>query len=269
MNLTDALKDIRLYLFDMDGTLYLGDRLYDFTPGLLSAIRAAGSRYLFMTNNSSKSVDAYIQKLRRLGIEADREDFITASQATAYYLHKHHSGQTLYVCGTESLKEELRREGFALTEAPEETDCVVMGFDTELTFRKLHDISFLLLTRPEIPYIATNPDLVCPTEFGSVPDCGSVCQMLFNVSGRRPLVIGKPEPLMPRLAMEKWGVSPSQTCVVGDRIYTDIKSGLAAGCLSILVLSGETTQAILDASEEKPHLVLGSAGEIRDSLKKL
>ncbi|MBQ9842936.1 MAG: HAD-IIA family hydrolase [Oscillospiraceae bacterium] len=269
MELANALQTIKLYLFDMDGTLYLGDRLYDFTIDLLQTIRATGGRYLFMTNNSSKSVEDYIRKLEKMGIAATREDFITSSQATAYYLHKHHEGQTLYVCGTESLKAELRREGFALTENTDDTDCIVMGFDTELTFRKLHDVSYLLLTRPEIPYIATNPDLVCPTEFGSVPDCGSVCQMLQNVSGRLPVVIGKPSALMPQLAMEKWGVTGSQTCVIGDRIYTDIKSGLNAGTLTVLVLSGETTREILEASEEKPHLVLSDAGEIRDTLQNL
>ena len=269
MELTGALQNIKLYLFDMDGTLYLGERLYDFTVDLLQTIRATGGRYLFMTNNSSKSVEDYIRKLEKMGIAATREDFITSSQATAYYLHKHHEGQTLYVCGTESLKAELRREGFTLTENTDDTDCIVMGFDTELTFRKLHDVSYLLLTRPAIPYIATNPDLVCPTEFGSVPDCGSVCQMLQNVSGRLPVVIGKPSALMPQLAMEKWGVTGSQTCVIGDRIYTDIKSGLNAGTLTVLVLSGETTEEILEASEEKPHLVLSDAGEIRDTLQNL
>ena len=269
MELANALQNIKLYLFDMDGTLYLGDRLYAFTVDLLQTIRAKGGRYLFMTNNSSKSVEDYIKKLDKMGIAATREDFITSSQATAYYLHKHHEGQTLYVCGTESLKAELRREGFALTENTADTDCIVMGFDTELTFRKLHDVSYLLLTRPEIPYIATNPDLVCPTEFGSVPDCGSVCQMLQNVSGRLPVVIGKPSALMPQLAMEKWGVAGSQTCVIGDRIYTDIKSGLNAGTLTVLVLSGETTREILEASPEKPHLVLSDAGEMRDALKNL
>jgi len=269
MELSNALKKVNLYLFDMDGTLYLGDRLYDFTTDLLQTIRERGCRYLFMTNNSSKSVEDYIKKLAKLGIAATREDFITASQATAYYLHKYHEGQRLYVCGTQSLKEELRREGFTLTARTDDTDCIVMGFDTELTFQKLHDVSYLLLTRPEIPYIATNPDLVCPTEFGSVPDCGSVCQMLRNVSGRLPIVIGKPSALMPQLAMEKWGVAGSQTCVIGDRIYTDIKSGLNAGALTILVLSGETTQAILEASSEKPHLVLSDAGKIRDALKNL
>ena len=269
MDKNQILASKKLFLFDMDGTLYLGDRLFDFTKPLLREIRRIGGKYLFMTNNSSKSVADYIKKLEKLGISSTREDFITSSQATAYYLHKHHEGQRLYVCGTESLKAELRREGFTLTENTDDTDCIVMGFDTELTFRKLHDVSYLLLTRPEIPYIATNPDLVCPTEFGSVPDCGSVCQMLHNVSGRLPVVIGKPSALMPQLAMEKWGVAGSQTCVIGDRIYTDIKSGLNAGTLTVLVLSGETTKEILEASDEKPHLVLSDAGKIRDALKNL
>ena len=266
MDKKQILASKKLFLFDMDGTLYLGDRLFDFTIELLRQIRRTGGKYLFMTNNSSKSVADYIKKLEKLGISSTREDFITSSQATAYYLHKHHKGQRLYVCGTESLKEELRWEGFTVTEKIEETDCIVMGFDTELTFRKLHDVSYLLLTR-ELPYIATNPDLVCPTEFGSVPDCGSVCGMIFNATGKRPVVIGKPSPLMPQLAMDRLGYSKEETCVIGDRIYTDVKSGLNAGITGILVMSGETTPEILAQSQDKPHLVLESAKEILEVLR--
>ena len=264
----ERIKNVKLFLFDMDGTLYLGDRLYDFTPELLAQIKLSGGKYMFMTNNSSKSVVDYIKKLDRLGIKAEYDDFITSSQATAYYLEKNYKGSCLYVCGTESLKEELRRGGFEVTDDLEKVDLIVMGFDTELTFKKLHDVSYLLLTRKDIPYIATNPDYVCPTEFGSVPDCGSVCDMLYNVSKRRPIFIGKPEPLMPILAMEKTGYSKEETAVIGDRIYTDIKSGLNAGVLSILVMSGETTVDILNASEEKPHLVLESGKEILEALRK-
>ena len=262
----EILSRMKLFLFDMDGTLYLGDRLYDFTIELLDAIRNVGGKYLFMTNNSSKSVSDYIKKLEKLGIKATREEFITSSQATAYYLHEYHEGQRLYVCGTESLKEELRMEGFTVTTDLAAVDCVVMGFDTELTFQKLHDVSYLLLTRPGLPYIATNPDLVCPTEFGSVPDCGSVCEMIYNATGRRPVVIGKPSALMPELAMEQTGYKKEETAVVGDRIYTDIKSGLNAGITGILVLSGETTPEMLAASEDKPHLVLQDCSEILTAL---
>ena len=269
MDVRTTIEKMKLYLFDMDGTLYLGSRLYDFTIELLQEIRRTGGKYLFITNNSSKSVVDYVKKLEKFGIAATRDDFMTSSQATAYYLHKHHEGQRLYVCGTESLKEELRSEGFTVTSNIDEVDCIVMGFDTELTFQKLHDVSYLLLTRPELPYIATNPDLVCPTEFGSVPDCGSVCGMIYNATGKRPVVIGKPSSLMPELAMDKLGISKEETCVVGDRIYTDVKSGLNAGCVGILVMSGETTYEILEQSPDKPHLVLESAREILDVLKQL
>ena len=264
----EIIPRMKLYLFDLDGTLYLDSRLYDFTIELLSQIRRTGGQYLFMTNNSSKSVDDYIKKLAKLGIPSTREDFITSSQATAYYLKEHYPGKKLYVCGTRSLKEELESEGFPVTEDPEQAQCIVMGFDTELTFQKLRDVSWLLSTR-DIPYIATNPDLVCPTEFGSVPDCGSVCQMICNATGKRPVVIGKPSALMPRLAMERLGRSPEETCVVGDRIYTDIKSGLNASITGILVMSGETTPEILAQSEDKPHLVLRDGGEILDVLRRL
>ncbi len=266
MDKNQMLQAINLFLFDQDGTLYLGNRLYDFTIPMLDAIRAAGKRYMFMTNNSSKSVEDYIKKLEKMGISAIREDFITSSQATAYYLKKHYPGKTLYVCGTQSLVKELESEGFVTTTDLDQVDCIVMGFDTELTFRKLEDVSKLLLTRKDIPYIATNPDLVCPTEFGSVPDCGSVCHMIYNATGRRPVVIGKPSALMPELAMEHTGYSREETAVVGDRIYTDVKSGLNAGITGILVMSGETTPEILAASQDQPHLVLESCREILEAL---
>ena len=261
-----VLKDVKLFLFDMDGTLYLGDRLFDFTNELLATIKANGGRYMFMTNNSSKSVKDYIIKLGKLGINADYDDFITSSQATAFYLKNHHPNATLYVCGTSSLKEELIKEGFKITENTEETECIVMGFDTELNFKKLHDISYMLCTK-ELPYIATNPDYVCPTEFGSVPDCGSVCDMIYNATGKRPVVIGKPEALMPQLAMKKTGYNEKQTAVIGDRIYTDIKSGINARTATVLVMSGETTKEILASSPDKPDIVLPSGKEILEIIK--
>ncbi len=261
-----TLKNIKLFLFDMDGTLYLGNTLYDFTVELLNTIKQNGGRYMFMTNNSSKSVAAYIEKLDKLGIKATKDEFITSSQATAFYLKKYHKNATLYVCGTQSLKDELIGKGFNITENLEEVGCIVMGFDTELTFKKLHDVSYMLCTR-ELPYIATNPDYVCPTEFGSVPDCGSVCDMIFNATGKRPVVIGKPEALMPQLAMEMTGISKEETAVIGDRIYTDIKSGINAGALTILVMSGETTYEVLQKSTDKPDVVLENAGLMIPMLK--
>lgn len=245
----------------MDGTLYLGNNLFSFTKELLSKIKKQGKKYVFLTNNSSKSVKDYVEKLAKLGIQATAEDFLTSSQATAYYLKLNHKNARLYVCGTMSLKKELQESGFVVTENIDETDVIVMGNDNELTFKKLEDVCKMLLSR-DLPYIATNPDYVCPTEFGSVPDCGSVCDMIYNCTKKRPVFIGKPEPLMPLLAMEKFGVKNNETAVVGDRIYTDIKSGINAKALSILVMSGETDQEILKNSVDKPDLVLKDASEM-------
>ena len=267
MNKEQLLQSIGFYLLDMDGTLYLGDQLYPFTKELLETLRKTGRKYLFLTNNSSKSTEDYVKKLAKFGITATAEDFQTSAQATAFYLQKYHPGKCLYLCGTESFKKELESQGFEVTQDLSKVQCVVMGYDTELNYQKLVDVSKLLLANPDLPYIATNPDLVCPTEFGSVPDCGSVCQMIFNATGRKPEVIGKPGPLMAQLAMEKWGYTKEQTTMVGDRIYTDVKSGLNAGITGILVMSGETTPEILAQSPDKPHLVLEDASEILEAIR--
>ncbi len=263
----DKIKNTRLFLFDMDGTLYIGNNLFPFTKELLATIREKGGKYLFITNNSSKSVEDYVKKLSFLGIDAVTDDFLTSSMATARFLKEKIGDKILYVCGTSSLKKELEANGFTVSDDIERTECVVMGFDTELTFKKLEDVCKILLSKKDIPYVATNPDYVCPTEFGSVPDCGSVCDMIFNATKRRPVVIGKPEPTMIFLAMEKENCQKQETTVIGDRIYTDIKSGLNAGVLSLLVMSGETDEEILSSSPDKPDAVLSDCGDILEILK--
>ena len=237
----------------MDGTLYLGDTLFDFTKELLSEIKKQSKRYLFMTNNSSKSVDAYIEKLKKLGIDAEYDDFITSSQVTAAYLKENHKNAKLYVCGTASFKDELKENGFTVTENIDEVDVIVLGFDTELTFKKLEDACILL--NRGVDYIATNPDWVCPTWYGSVPDCGSISQILKTATGREPYFIGKPRPEMIYLAMEKTGFSAYQTVIIGDRLYTDIASGANAGISSLFVLSGEGTIEDLEKSDIKPTYI--------------
>ncbi len=260
------LSKIKLFLFDMDGTLYIGDRLFDFTLELLETIKAQGKRYMFMTNNSSKSVDDYIKKLGKLGISAEYEDFITSSQATALYLKENCPNDRLYLCGTESFRRELIKNGFTVTDKLDEVDCIVMSNDTELTFKKLDDVSRLLSTR-DVKYVATNVDAVCPTEYGSVPDCGSFCGIIETATGKRPIFIGKPEPTMPLIALEMTGYQKTEAAVIGDRIYTDIKSGLNAGITSILVMSGETTEEILNSSPDKPDIVLPSCRELLEAIR--
>lgn len=234
-----TLKNIKLYLLDMDGTLYIDDNLFDGVTDFLKYVKNIGGRYLFLTNNSSKSVDAYIKKLDSLGISATANDFLTSVDATAFYL-KPKIYKKIYALGTESFKSQLRQEGLPITDKLEDDiDCLCIGFDTELTFKKLEDACSLL--RNDIDYVATNPDLVCPTWYGSVPDCGSLSEMIYNATGKRPFFIGKPNSLMVDLAVEKTGFSRGQTALIGDRLYTDIACAKNANINGIFVLSGEGT----------------------------
>jgi len=269
---TMNLKDIRLFLFDMDGTIYLGYDLFPFTKELLETIRAQGKKYLFMTNNSSMNVSAYVEKMKKLGIETVDEDFITSAQVTAMYLTANYPGKKFYVSGTRSFVEELRSSAAVITEEySDDIEGVVMGYDTELTFKKLWNIS-KLLTEKDIPYIAANPDLVCPTEFGSVPDCGSVAEMIYNATGKRPHFIGKPRPEMPLFAIDRMAkddptINIGTTLVIGDRLYTDIACGLNSGAHTLLVFSGETTREQAEISPYQAEFKLGDCGELLKILK--
>ena len=248
------LSQKKLFLMDMDGTLYLGTRLFEATIPFLDHIRNAGGRVMFLTNNSSKSVEKYVEKLTSFGISSASEDFFTSADATALHLKKNHPSDKIYAAGTASFREQLSACGLNITDKLEDdVSCLVCGFDTELTFSKLEDCCKLL--GRGVDFVATNPDWVCPTEYGYVPDCGSVCEMLFRATGRRPLFIGKPRPEMALYAIEKAGISKDEAIMVGDRIYTDIKCGLNAGISTALVLSGESTRQTLEQSEEKPEYV--------------
>lgn len=247
------LKEKKLFLLDMDGTIYLDDDLFDGTLDFLDYVKRIGGRYLFLTNNSSKGIDKYVEKLARLGIESNADDFLTSTEATIAYLRtKNH--KKIYAFGTQSFKKQLSDAGFPITDKLEEgIDCLCLSNDWELTFKKLEDACIIL--RDDVDYIATNPDWVCPTWYGSVPDCGSVCEMLYRATNRRPLVIGKPQPEMAFLAMKATGFTPEQTIMIGDRLYTDIASGVNAGIDTAFVLSGEGTREDLKTSEVSPTWV--------------
>ena len=231
----------RLFLLDMDGTLYLDERLFDKVPEFLARVRETGGRYLFLTNNSSRGVEGYIEKLARLGIVTGPEDYLTSVDAAVDLLRREYPGKKCYAAGTQSFREQLQSAGIPITTTPEkDVDILLNGFDRELTFQKLED-SCILLNRG-VTWLATNPDWVCPTWYGSVPDCGSVCQMLTNATGRTPTFIGKPQPAMAELAMRRTGFGREETVLIGDRVYTDIACAVNAGIDSILVLSGEGTR---------------------------
>jgi len=238
----------------MDGTIYLGDRLFDCTPRFLDWVRAQGGQFMYFTNNSSKSASQYLEKLRKMGVSANAAQLITSTGATIAYLAKHHKGKRAYALGTAAFVDELRGAGVNVTTHLEDgIELLVMGFDTELSFQKLEDACILLGRGAE--YIATNPDLVCPTEFGSVPDCGSVAVMLKNATGREPVFIGKPCPLMVEMALERAGIPKEQVLLVGDRLYTDIACGGAAGVETALVLSGESTRDDVKTSPHRPTYI--------------
>ena len=260
------LKDKRLFLLDMDGTIYLDEELFDGTMDFLRYVKEIGGRYLFLTNNSSRGVDAYVQKMARLGIEATKEDFLTSTDATILYLKANHPGALCYAFGTKTFKDQLREEGIRITDKLEDgIDVLLCGFDTELTFQKLED-SCILLNRG-VEFIATNPDWVCPTWYGYVPDCGSVCQMLTKATGRKPRFIGKPQPEMALLAMERFGYEKHETMMIGDRLYTDIASGINAGIDACFVLSGEGTMEDVAQSDVKPTMIYDNIRAIYNDLK--
>jgi len=260
------LRQKKLYLLDMDGTIYIDDFLFDGTLEFLSFIRNTGGKYMFLTNNSSKSVTKYIEKLENLGISSTKDDFLTSADATVLYLKKK-GYKKIYAFGTASLKEQFKSAGLSICERIEDgIDCLCMGFDTELTFKKLEDACILL--GKDIDYVATNPDYVCPTSFGSVPDCGSVADMLYNATGRRPKFIGKPQPEMINLAVEKSGFSKEETIIFGDRLYTDVASGKNAGVTSVFVLSGEGTMETLKTSNVKPDFIFENIKEYHNIVEK-
>lgn len=249
-----GLKAKRLFLLDMDGTIYRDTNLFDGTLDFLDYVKSIGGRSIFMTNNSSRSVDKYVEHLTCMGIPVTRDDFVTSAQATILYLKEHCRGKKIYAETTKSFMDEMAGEGLDVTdEASDEVGCLVLGFDKELTFKKLNDACILL--GREIDYVASNPDLVCPTWYGSVPDCGSVTEMLYNATGKRPVVIGKPKTAMVELALSRAGYDKAQTLVVGDRLNTDIACGVNAGVDAALVLTGESTRRQAEEGEIRPTYI--------------
>lgn len=265
MDKFDILKSKKLFLLDMDGTIYLGDRLFDGAKDFLECIKRNGGRYAFMTNNSSKSALAYIEKLGKMGIEATKDDFVTSVNATVDYLWENHKKDVIYVMGTRSFIAELVENGLNIVTDPlDNVSCLVCGFDTELTYKKLEDACALL--RRGIKFIATNPDWVCPTADGYIPDCGSMCEMLFRATGKKPLVIGKPMPNMALSALKRYGYKKKDALIIGDRLYTDIACGVNSGIDTAFVLSGEGTIKDIEEMNIQPTFIFQHIKDILEIL---
>ncbi len=257
---TGILSRIRYFCLDMDGTVYLDSVWIDGAKDFLAALTATGRKFCFMTNNSSKSADIYIEKLHSMGLVIDPEtQLVTSGHATIDYLLRNYPGKKVYLFGNPMVKMEFMRKGVLLDE--EAPDLVVTSFCTSFHYRDLCRLCDLV--RSGLPYIATHPDYNCPTKTGFIPDIGSLSAYVEASTGRRPdKVVGKPEAEIIDYALRKLGSHKEAACVVGDRLYTDVKSGVNNGLYGIFVLSGEAQLRDLPFSDVKPHLIFDSVKEM-------
>ena len=262
------LAEKKYFLFDIDGTLAVDDTLYQGSRELISYIEAIGGRAFYITNNSVKSRKDYVEKFRKWGIGTEENQFMTASYAACRYLEKHYRGKTLFVMGTPSFVEEVKSFGLAVTEEPKkEVACVVVGFDRTLRYEKV-EAACELLFRQDVDFIATNPDLRCPTAFGFVPDCGGICAMLHAAVKRTPRYIGKPDAEIVALCTEQVTARKEEVLVVGDRLYTDIACGIRAGVETALVYTGEAKEEDLMSTEFVPDYTFETIRQLYQQFRK-
>jgi len=262
--LKERLKGIRHVALDMDGTIYLSNNIFPFTIPFLSALREAGISYSFLTNNPTKSLSDYLAKLAKMGIQADESEMYTTVVASIDYIKSHYPNvKRLFILGTPSMTAQFEAAGFVTTSdsADDVPDMVVVSFDMTLQYSRLCRAAWWV--KQGLPYLATNPDKVCPTDQPTVlVDCGSICKCIEWATDRKPdIMIGKPDPEMLRGIMQQRGLRPDRIAMVGDRIYTDIAMAQNAGAFGVLVLSGETTLEVAQSASNPPDLVVKNIEE--------
>lgn len=261
----NRLKEISCYFLDLDGTVYLGNKLIPGAGRLIKLLRERNLGHYFLTNNSSRDKEAYVTKLARLGIAVDADQVITSGEATALWLHKTCPGARIFLLGTPALGREFRQHGFQLVGRDGNPQYVVLGFDTTLTYQKVWDACDLL--RTGVSYVATHPDINCPLEHGGfMPDAGAIMAMIHASTGYRPKIIGKPSREMIDAALTRSRCPRERAAIVGDRLYTDIAMGQKAEITSILVLSGATAPGEAALSPCQPDFIFQSVAELADSL---
>ena len=257
------LQDVRCFLLDMDGTFYLGGQIIPGSLEFIEKVVSSGRDFMFLTNNSSHNANFYVQKLAKMGLSIDRRRVMTSGEATCEKISELYPSRRAFVLGNEFLREEFREAGIPLDD--EHPDIVVIGFDTTLTYQKMWDVCNFV--RAGLPYIATHPDFNCPTETGFMPDIGAIMSFIEASTGRRPdLIVGKPNTGIVEAVLRRTGLKVEELAMVGDRLYTDIETGLRSGMLSILVMSGETTEEMLAASPSQPDLKFGRLSDMIDLL---
>lgn len=260
---TDILKEKDLYIFDMDGTIYLGYNVFPFAIRFINHLRASGRRVLFFTNNASHTTDFYVGKLTKLGFSPTRDEIMTSGDVTIEFLKRHRPGKSVYLVGTDELVENFRENGIPmLTGDEEKADIVITSFDTSMTYKKMDNACRLL--RGGAEYLSTHPDFNCPTETGFIPDSGAIAAFCTASTGKVPTYFGKPFRETVEMISEASGVSLDRMCIFGDRLYTDIALGKKHGVTAVLVYSGETTPADVEAAEPaaKPDFAFPSLDDV-------
>lgn len=257
------INQIKCFILDMDGTIYLGNELFPFTRAFLDKLQETGRKMYFFTNNSSKSQQAYIDKLKYMGIEISKEQMMISSHVMIKHLKEHYKGKSIYVVGTPSLIKEFQSFDMNLTE--EDPDIVVLGFDTTLTYEKMAKACHAI--RHGCLYFGINPDWNCPVEGGEfIPDCGSMAKMIEGSTGRWPEFFGKPSKHTLEYIIKETGFRPEEIAIVGDRLYTDIAVANGSEVTSIMVLTGEATLEDVKNSDIKPDMIVDSLEDITKML---
>lgn len=253
------LQDISIFAIDMDGTIYLGNKMFPYTKAFLDGLQNAGKDFVFLTNNSSRNANDYFEKLRKMGLEIDHSRIYTSGDATIEYLLEMAPGARIFLMGTNNLEIDFANAGFILTD--KDPEFVVLGYDLGFNYDKLEMACHLI--RQGVPFIATHPDLNCPLEDGKMaPDCGSLSAAIVASTGIVPKVIGKPHHEMLNGLLRRVRARKENLCIIGDRISTDIKMGVDFGVLNVLVLTGEAKIEDLQTSSITPDLVVNKTVDL-------
>lgn len=265
MEKKQILEQTELFVLDMDGTFYLDTAILDGSLEFLREVERLGKRFVFFTNNSSKSPKTYIDKLAKMDCFITREQIITSGDVMIQYLKTYYPGKTVYLVGTPDLEANFEENGINLTK--EMPDVVVIGFDMTLTYEKLERACTYI--RNGAVFLATHLDINCPTKDGFIPDCGAMCAAISLSTGKEPRYVGKPFKETVDMVLELTGAKREEVSFVGDRLYTDVKTGVANGAHGILVLSGETKLEDVEGSDTVPDAIFTGLNEMRDILKTL